>query len=134
LFTEWPPSAMADNAPLTLCLLKASPVSLALDQLEQKLIAGHPLHVTLLTDSNTGQECKVIYLQKSATGLSQLKKKLEGLSVLIISDRTDAIDEGAMIAIGEENNRLVFDINASAARQAKLTISSKLLRLARRVL
>lgn len=135
LFTEWPAAAMAENAPLTLCLLKASPTALALAQLEQKSVAGHPLRVRQLNEGDSGLECKVIYLEKGEQARSlQIRKKLEGLSVLTISDRPDAIDEGAMIAIGEENNRLIFDINASAARQARLTISSKLLRLARKVL
>lgn len=134
LFIEWPPASWAADDALTLCALSNNLVADALTQLQQKNIATHTLHVKILGDKDSWQTCKVVYLDKDEPSSVQLiKAKTEGLSVLTISDRPAAIDEGAMIAIMEENKRLIFDINASAARQVRLNISSKLLRLARKV-
>ncbi|MES2071416.1 MAG: YfiR family protein [Pseudomonadota bacterium] len=135
LFTEWPRASLPDGDPLILCVAKNTVVTEALGQLEQKPIAGHAVKIKAWSENDDWQACKVVYIENDERfRLPQIRKKLEGLSVLIISDKPGAIDEGAMIAIAVENNRFIFDINASAAHQARLNISSKLLRLARKVL
>lgn len=134
LFIEWPATGADKDEPFTLCALSNNLVSDALAQLQQKTIAARALHVKILADKDDVHGCKVLYLDKDDTALPQaLKAKAETHSVLTISDRPSAIEDGAMIAIVEENKRLIFDINLSAARQSRLNISSKLLRLARKV-
>lgn len=134
LFTEWPVAGLGSNEILTLCALKSGPVSDALIQLQKKTVGNHELRFKLLAEQDSLQSCKVLYLDDDEHQRpAQIRKKLEGLSVLTISDRERAIDEGAMIAIAVDNNRFVFEVNASSARQAGFTISSKLLRLARKV-
>ncbi|MBI3284406.1 MAG: YfiR family protein [Burkholderiales bacterium] len=134
LFTAWPAGVLPEGEALTLCVLKNTEVTEALSQLEQKAVAGHVLRLKLIADNETWQSCKLAYLEEDEHArLAQLRKKLEGLSVLTISDRPAAVNEGIMIGISMENNRFVFDINANAAHLARLSISSKLLRLARKV-
>lgn len=53
--------------------------------------------------------------------------------LLVITDASDLINKGAMIAIKIENQRMVFEINLTAAKQAKLHLSSKLLSLAKKI-
>ncbi|MES2104030.1 MAG: YfiR family protein [Pseudomonadota bacterium] len=134
LFTEWPQAYLADGEALSLCVAKHSLVSEALVDLEQKSVNGHPLRIKFLSEGESWQNCRVAYLENDAhSKLPPAGRKFDGQSVLTISDRPAAVDEGIMIAIAVENSRFVFDINATAARQAKLNISSKLLRLARKV-
>jgi hypothetical protein len=54
--------------------------------------------------------------------------------VLSIADGGDAERNGAVITIVRENARIGFDVDAASADEAGLVVSSKLLRLARRVL
>jgi hypothetical protein len=63
----------------------------------------------------------------------QIKKGLGGASVLTISDDDEIGHDGSIIALAMDNNRIVFDIDTRAAKQARLVLSSKLLRLARTV-
>lgn len=134
-FTEWPLAVLPEGEPLTMCLLKNTVMTEALSLLEHKTVGSHLLHFRFLHDNDNLQGCKVVYLEEDERyRLPQFRKKMEELNVLTISDRSGATEEGAMIAIAVDSNRFIFEINASAARQARLNISSKLLRLARKVL
>jgi len=52
---------------------------------------------------------------------------------LTIADTESFLERGVMIGMTLDDNRITFEVNAGAARRAKLEISSKLLRLAKRV-
>lgn len=134
LFTEWPAGSIASNEPITLCAYKSAALGEFLLQLQHKPVGSHELRISLLSESDSLQACQALYLDMGERLRSaQIRKKWEGLTILSISDRPNAIDEGAMIAIAIDNNRFVFEVNASAARQSGLAISSKLLRLASKV-
>ena len=53
--------------------------------------------------------------------------------VLVVGESKTAEDAGAHITFVVEDNRVKFDVNDEAAARAGLTISSKLLRVARHV-
>jgi hypothetical protein len=58
---------------------------------------------------------------------------VRGLPVLVVAESKKAADAGAEITFVVEDNRVKFDVNDDAAARAGLTISSKLLRVARHV-
>ncbi len=59
-----------------------------------------------------------------------LLAKLGRLPILTISDIGDFAQAGGMIGLVETNQRIRFDINLAATRQANLKLSSQLLKLA----
>jgi hypothetical protein len=65
----------------------------------------------------------------AATAASDRKAPL-----LVIAEGDEAIQHGAIIGLSTASGRTVFDVNLAAARTAGLVVSSKLLRLARRVI
>lgn len=136
LFTEWQQSSLPEKGELNLCVVKHTLVSDALAELAGKTINGHPLRIKFLSDGvDNWRNCRLAYLEGDEhLKLSVIRKKIDNFHVLTISDSSTALEEGIMIVIATEDNRFVFDINATAVRQAKLNISSKLLRLARKVL
>lgn len=54
-------------------------------------------------------------------------------ALLVIAEGEQTLQQGATIALSRAGGRMVFDVNLASARAAGLTISSKLLRLARHV-
>ena len=62
-----------------------------------------------------------------------LKHDLATSSVLTVADDRIIGASGAMISFGIDNRRVGFDVDLVPVRQARLTLSSKLLRLARSV-
>jgi hypothetical protein len=62
--------------------------------------------------------------------MGDLVQKVGTQAVLIVGDESDAVIRGGTIAFTVRNDKVGFEINLTAARRARLTISSKLLNLA----
>ena len=65
--------------------------------------------------------------------LARMRQMLRGVNVLTSTDMADPVPGDAIIALSVAGKRVIFDIDLTAAHQAQLSISSKLLRLARSV-
>lgn len=133
LFVDWPtpPGRVTDR--LTVCHLAAGPVATALAQLGGKSLKGRPLQV-VRADAATLSECHVLYLSPTdATALPRLVSSLPASGMLLVGDSPGYLQRGVMLNLEIDGGRVVFDIDLRAARQAGLTVSSKVLRLARHV-
>lgn len=132
VFTEWPRASLAENAPMQLCVDGASPMLAALSQLTNKLVNGH--RITVRPATPPLRSCHVLYLDRSDRARwHALKQELAGAAVLTVADDGAIGADGAVIAVALEDRRLGFHVDLAAARAAGLTLSSKLLRLARSV-
>lgn len=60
-------------------------------------------------------------------------KQLEGLPILTVTDSPELFQMGTIVGLFLENRRLSFDVNYQIAQSASLSMSSKLLRVARNV-
>ena len=100
--------------------------------LEGEDVDGRPLVAVALDGLDDARSCQILYVgdARSADARAWFGAVRDG-DVLTVGDGT-AIDEPA-IAFVRDQNRLRFDINRAAASRHHLTISAKLLRLARRV-
>jgi hypothetical protein len=92
------------------------------------------VEVRRLSDTNAVAMCHVVFLGSWDVGaLRRSVAATRGLPVLTVSDAPRAMDAGVMIAMAYESNRVVFEVNLEPVKLAGLTMSSKLLRLARTV-
>ncbi len=133
LFVDWPTPQGRTPDRLTVCHLAASPVATALAQLGGKLLKGQPLQV-VRADAATLGDCQVLYLSPTdATGLPRLASSLPASGILLVGDSPGYLQRGVMLNLEIEGGRVVFDIDLRSVRQAGLTVSSKVLRLARHV-
>jgi hypothetical protein len=131
-FVEWPATAAADE--LTLCFIGAAGVRNALPaDLSDRLIGGRRLTVRELNAGEPPAGCGVLYVDRTASTsyASALQTPtLPGAGVLTVSDDSDFIRQGGVIALFTEDNRLRFSINVQNAQRAGLRVSSALLQLA----
>jgi hypothetical protein len=133
LFVDWPSKTSQPSDRLTLCYLDASPITAVLDLLNGKLLKGKPLQ-TLLVTSATSSGCHALYLSPRDTGiLAGVVQNLRSSGVLFIGDSPGYLQQGVMLNLEIDDGRVVFDIDLRSARQAGLMLSSKVLRLARKV-
>lgn len=132
-FTDWPPSASGGGR-LLVCSLGPQPLSGNLEALQGRIVQGREVQVRASTPPNELRECQVLFIAANEEPrVEWLLKHLARLPVLTISDVPNFAYAGGVIGLFEENNKLRFDINLTAARQNNLTLSSNLLRLARTV-
>jgi hypothetical protein len=133
LFTEWPGDVLAPGAPLRVCATPGTALASSLDRLDGKLVNGHPVLLAHLAGA-APRQCHIIVLGRhDRERWAQIRRELSGASVLTVSDDIALGADGAVIAMSVEFERVGFDVDAGAARAARLAVSSKLLRLARRV-
>lgn len=130
LFTDWP--APSDAGALNVCVGSDSGLRAAMAEFHDRTVKGRRLAVRGWAEDDAARHCHVLVLDSAdRERWARLRKAIAGASVLTVADDGDIGRSGAVITLYLENNRVAFDIDLNAARQAKLVLSSKLLRLAR---
>jgi hypothetical protein len=121
LYTSWP----AEPRELSLCIARTSSLAPALHALEGKAVQARELVVRDLETGASSMGCNIVVLGAEAPALREP-------GVLTICDCADHEGaHGTVIALVREGDRLRFDVDLGAANASKLSLSSKLLRLAR---
>jgi hypothetical protein len=137
VFTEWPPEALPAGSPLQLCVFGGSALLDALQALGDKTINGHKLTIHALSGSaaaSVPRACHLLVLDRQdRERWPQLHRDLGSASVLTVADDKQIAGAGAMLALFKDDQRIVFDADLGAVRACRLSLSSKLLRLARSV-
>lgn len=130
LFAEWP-DENAGGA-LSVCVPAASPMAPVLADLNGKPVRQRRVLVRALAVGEAPRGCHMLYVDGAdRERWRQLRGDAAG--VLTVADSTDVALDGAMVSLVRDGNKLAFDIDAGAARAARIAMSSKLLRLARRL-
>ena len=132
LFTDWPTDTTYEGNTLNICVNHRSALRVPLVSLSEKPVKGRRVAVRFLSSPDSLRNCHVLFVDSvDRDQWGQMRKSLAGMSILTISDDEEIGHDGSIIALAMDRNRIVFDIDMRAARQARLVLSSKLLRLAR---
>lgn len=131
-FIEWPDNESAMGSELTVCVSPFSPLKRPLTALEGKAAKGRSVRIRLLEMASV-RECRVLILQNADAeqALRALRTLSQGHGVLTVSDELTFVNPEIVIALTQQEGRIVFGISPDAAAKAGLTISSRLLRLAK---
>jgi len=132
-FVEWPADAFADaGAPLTIGVLGDDPFGSSLDELVAgETIRNRPLLVRRYRTVEEVEGCQILFVSSSeAERLDQIARVLARRSILTVGESKDFALRAGIIGFELTERRLRLRINLAAASDARLTISSKLLRQA----
>jgi hypothetical protein len=136
-FVEWRTSAFAQpDSPIVIGILGTDPFGTAIDQIVQdKKIGARGFVVKRLKwgkDLKELLDCKILFVSASEKAhIDELLQMVKGLSILTVGETPGFAERGGIIRFTVEDNRVRFEVNVEAAQQAGLTISSRLLTLAR---
>jgi hypothetical protein len=133
-FVEWPTdTGLPAGSSLELCVLGEDPFGEALDRtVAGKVIDDRTLAARRLGSVQDVPGCAILFVGASeGRRLAEVLGHLRGRPVLTVSDADGFAEAGGMIGLFIENSRVRFAINVGAAASAHLTISSRLLSLAR---
>ena len=133
-FVDWPPAAFADaNSPIAICILGRDPFGLILDQLvEDETVNGRKVAVRRMSDPPAAKTCQLVFVEGTGKEAARAVSAV-GRGVLTVGEGERFVRDGGIIGFVIENRRVRFDINRRAAETAGLTLSSKLLNVARAV-
>lgn len=136
-FVEWPPAKLTtNNAPIRFGVLGRSEALVGdlRKTLDGKLIDTHPVQLEFYEDSLPSDAPHILFVCKSERrNFRRIVNSLRGQPVLTVSEEDGFCEAGGMINFRLDGKKIRFEINQKAAEQNQLRMSSKLLRVALRI-
>jgi hypothetical protein len=135
-FIEWPADAFKNEAQITICLTGRDVYGNALRVLEREVVQGKTLAIKIHKNwvPELADSCQVvIFSGQERDSVQQALAVLADRSVLTIGESPEFLRDGGIIKFAIINDTVQFEMNLDMAKQARLSISSKLLRLANNV-
>lgn len=131
-FVEWPTDEFADpESPISICILGEDPFGAAIDEIvEGEIVGTRKLAVHRVASPQ--KECQVLFVSRSEKDLAKILTAV-GPGVLTVGEGESFLRDGGIISFVIENRRVRFNISQTAARNARLRLSSKLLSVAKMV-
>lgn len=134
MFTDWPPETLASGGTFNICVNPDSALLPELSRLGDKQLKGRRVVVRKVSELDGMRTCQVLFLDSlDRARWGHIRKNLANASVLTVSDDSEISQEGAVIGLYLEGSRIGFSVDLPAARQARLVVSSRLLRLAKAI-
>jgi hypothetical protein len=134
-FTEWPAGELGKTAdPFIIGIVGDDPFGSALD----KVIEGETYQSKKIVArrfsrmDDVAANSHVLFISASeAKNLPAILALIDGQPVLTVSDLDNFAERGGVISLRKINNKIVFDVNLDAAKQAGLLMNAQLLKLAK---
>ena len=134
---QWPATAFAQpDSPIVIGILGDDPFGATLDRIvADKKINGRSLVVRRLKwsrDFKEVKDCNILFVSISEKEhIDSVVEMMKQLPVLTIGDAPGFARRGGIMNFTLEDNKVRFEVNVEAAKHADLTISSRLLTLAK---
>jgi hypothetical protein len=152
-FVDWPEEKMADsNEPITIGIIGTDPFGCAFEAVKDKKLKGRKVVIKRFEGlkeqgpsdkkdksgpkrtTEALRKCHLLFISSSEKErLREIINLVMDDSVLTVGDMKGFLESGGIINFLMEDKKVRFEINVAAAKKSKLKISSKLLRLAKRV-
>jgi len=138
---QWPSTSFAQpDSPIVIVILGEDHFGTTLDHaLEGKKVNARSFVIKRARSVSELQralgpqkECQILYVSSSEMAhLGEAIQLLKGVPVLTIGETPGFAKNGGIINLILEDNKVRFEVNVQAAKEADLNISSRLLALAR---
>lgn len=134
-YVEWPGST-GEEEKLIICTLGKPEIHDAVvNQVHGRVIRGRTAQPAFYESPEGVEFCHLLFLPESQEEiLEEVFQRLEGRSVLTVSDMEGFVESGGMIGFMKGDKGLAFEINAENARRAGLRLRGRLLVRAERVI
>ena len=132
-FVEWPSEAFSDaSAPFIIGVLGEDPFGKSLDEIvAHEAVRNRKIAVRRYRNVQEISTCHILYIGGSeASNLARILAQLDGRPILTVGEAALFTTHNGIIQFLVVENKLRLRINVEAAKMAKLSISSQLLRQA----
>ena len=126
-YVTWPKTGQ-DQKCAMLCVYGHNSFLDTLNYLQKKRPG---LKIKMVSDINQASHCHLLFIGTMDSAAEEYIKKPDQTGTLIVSDVPKSFDNGGMIFMFYENDRLQLNINRTRLHKAGFKINSKLLRHAR---
>lgn len=131
--SEWPDDAASTE--ITLCVTEARNFGQELDAISGKEVQNKPLKIRRLVPGDNPRECQLLFLpsEEKPIRMHEWLKAIKESPVLTVSDQEGFLDQGGMIALINDDERLKFDVNLGQVERLGIKMSSQILQIANEV-
>jgi hypothetical protein len=133
-YVEWPADAFAEtNSPIVIAVKSETEVAREIEKVVAgRTVSGRDIVLKrLAADEETGP-CHIRFVSAGEQQRSpNLLATLKGGSILTVGESDSFLERGGIINLARRNEKIALEVNLPAADQARITISSKLLSVAR---
>lgn len=131
-FVQWPAATRASAGPFNVCVFGDDPFGPILNAtVAGGTVNGKTVAAKRIVSAPDAVDCQILFISPSEDRrLDQILEALNSAAVLTVSDMPRFAERGGMIQFILDENRVRFQVNLAAARNAGLILSSQLLKLA----
>jgi hypothetical protein len=135
-YISWSARTPAATDSFKICVLADRSFQAHLDEIiSGEVIEGLPVVRVVPASVSETRACHILFVSRAEGERAQrLVDAVRDDPVLTVGDAPDFLSRGGAIAFVRDGARLRFDVNMEEARRSRLVVSSRLLRVARRVL
>jgi tRNA threonylcarbamoyladenosine modification (KEOPS) complex Pcc1 subunit len=133
-FVSWPNLKETDS-PIKFCVYGRDPFFGALDTIHLFRVDHRELQINYINQELDIANCNILFIQEQLPqNFIQSRRLLfTQNSILTIGEQKDFAKNGGMIRFVLKDNRMDIEVNAQAAADAKIAISSNLIEMAKKV-
>jgi hypothetical protein len=131
---QWPAGSFSQaDSPIVIGIFGTDPFGQIIDRVvENKKLDGRTLVVRRFKRGGAIKDCNILFVSASeAAHLDEVIQSTKGMPILTIGETPGFAVRGGIINLTLEGNKVRFEVNIEAAKQANLNISSRLLALAK---
>jgi hypothetical protein len=132
-YVDWPAEAFEKNdTPITIGIVGADPFGEELEKaLRNKTVRDRSFSIQRYRETGDIKPCHILFIPRSEKArLPEILKHVGPWPVLTVGEEEGFARSGGAISILIEKEKPKLEVNPDAAEKARLTINSKLLRLA----
>lgn len=131
-YLDWPANAFAaTNSPISVAVFGDDNVANEFQNMIQSglVIGGHPVVLKRIhSEADLKGNCQILFIAASERSrIPEIIEKLQGSAVLTVGESDNFLEQGGVINLVPKNRKIRLQVNLSAAGQAHLKISSRLL-------
>lgn len=134
MFVEWPADAFArPDSPFVIGIVGTDRFGSALEEIvRNKRVNSRRFVVKRLQSYQECGDCHILFFHSGeAARITEIVEQLRRAPILLVGDTPEFVKRGGMINFAVEDNKVRCEIGVAAAKRSRLTVSSKLLSLAR---
>ena len=127
-YTHWPNTS--EHEGMTFCYFNSAYRD-GFEKLTNKMVDGKNIALKQVAKVSDTSDCQLLYVDnEDRHKLKRLLLYLDQKPVLTVSDMSGFVDDGGMIEIVNQDNKLRFKVNLEQLERQGLTLSSQVLKLA----
>ena len=132
-FTAWPEGNAVTE--LTLCVTDSATFGQELDDISGRLAQNKPVRIRRIDLGESPSGCHLLFLprEEKPIRIREWLKNTENMTTLTVSNMSEFLDMGGMIALTDDGKRLQFAVQLERVKRVGLMLNAQLLQIAREV-